>query len=219
MVKPQHPDARDARSAAALIAAYSSALGPVPAVEEQNPVWGNADVLVNQWRDALGAEQSDALLMGIRIRRLAMVLDKLIIQECKATDVKLHEFILLMALRRIGEPYALRPVDILKMQSVTSGTATYRLDQLVKRDLVRRISDPNDRRSFFIGLTSHGKEVVDSVLGRMRQSFHEQLAPFNQVPGKFEVLEAGLRLFEACIQPHPPTAGPVSDTPDNPPVW
>lgn len=195
------PEQRGASEAKTLLSAYADALGPVPAVADQSPIWGNADVLVSQWREALGTDGSDALLMGIRIRRVGMVLDKLIIQECNAVDVKLHEFILLMALRRIGEPYALRPADILKMQSVTSGTATYRLDQLVKRDLARRIPDPSDRRSFFIGLTPHGKDVVDSVLARMRKSFHEQLAPFDQVPGKFDALEAGLRLFEACISP------------------
>ncbi|MCX2863577.1 MarR family transcriptional regulator [Paucibacter sp. PLA-PC-4] len=188
---------------AEMLDAYKKALGPQDDAANQDPVWGNADALVMQWRGALGDEGSDALLLGIRIRRVAMLLDKIIIQECSEADVKNHEFILLMALRRIGEPYALRPSDILKMHSVTSGTATYRLDQLSKRDLVQRIPDPSDRRSFLIGLTPHGKEVVDTILGRMRGSFDAQLAPFHQVPGGFDLLEAGLRLFESCIQASP----------------
>jgi DNA-binding MarR family transcriptional regulator len=190
--------------AAELIETYKKAVGPQDEVANQNPIWGNADSLVMQWRGALGDEGSEALLLGIRIRRVAMLLDKIIIQECSEADVKHHEFILLMALRRIGEPYALRPSDILKMHSVTSGTATYRLDQLAKRDLVHRMPDPSDRRSFLIGLTPRGKEVVDAILGRMKISFDRQLAPFGQVPGGFGLLEAGLRLFEACIQAPPP---------------
>jgi DNA-binding MarR family transcriptional regulator len=184
----------------ALLQAYAQALGAPPDGSASSPIWGNADVIVEQWRDILGAEDSAPLLMGIRIRRIAMLLDKLMIQECRAADVKLHEFILLMALRRIGEPFALRPTDILKMHSVTSGTATYRLDQLEKRNLTLRIPDAQDRRSFLIGLTPRGKAVVDDILARMRVSFKAQLAAFDQVPGGFAVLEAGLRLFEAGIE-------------------
>lgn len=194
-----------AAEAAALLAAYAQALAPMRDAIDQSPVWGSSDVLVSQWRDALGDEGSDALLMGIRIRRIGMLLDKLIVQECSGIDVKLHEFILLMALRRIGEPYALRPSDILRMHSVTSGTATYRLDQLAKRDLAQRLPDPKDRRSFLIALTPHGKDVVDKVLARMRRTFDEQLAAFGDVPGGFEVMEAGLRLFEACLLAPPAT--------------
>lgn len=195
MPRPPAPAAHVAR----LLTAYADALQPRQDPAAQSPIWGNADVLVTQWRDVLGAEGSDALLMGIRIRRVAMLLDQLIIAECDLAQIKHHEFILLMALRRIGEPYALRPTDILKMHSVTSGTATYRLDQLAKRNLVERIPDPGDRRSFLIGLTAHGKEVVDAILGRMRVSFAAQLSPFEQVPGGFSALEAGLRLFEDCL--------------------
>jgi DNA-binding MarR family transcriptional regulator len=186
--------------ATALVKAYEDALGGVPDVATQDPIFGNADLIVHQWRKELGSRKSsDALLMGIRIRRIGMLLDKLIMKECAALDIKIHEFILLMALRRIGQPYALRPSDILKMHSVSSGTATYRLDQLTKRDLVKRVPDPNDRRSYWIGLTSHGKGIVDNVLDRMRASFDEQLAPFEQVPGGYSVLESGLRLFESCV--------------------
>lgn len=191
-----HPDA-----ALTLLEAYARALGPTAPVADQHPIWGNADVLVDQWQRELGDAGTQAVLMGIRIRRVGMVIDKLIIEQCTRMDVKHHEFILLMALRRIGEPYALRPSDILKMHSVTSGTATYRLDQLVKRDLVKRIPDPKDRRGYLIGLTPQGKHVVDSILETLRQSFDTHLQPFSTVPGGFATLEAGLRLFEASLLP------------------
>jgi len=196
----KRPTTSMTEEATALVKAYEDALGGVPDVATQDPIFGNADLIVHQWRKELGSRKSsDALLMGIRIRRIGMLLDKLIMKECAALDIKIHEFILLMALRRIGQPYALRPSDILKMHSVSSGTATYRLDQLTKRDLVKRVPDPNDRRSYWIGLTSHGKGIVDNVLDRMRASFDEQLAPFEQVPGGYSVLESGLRLFESCV--------------------
>jgi len=165
----------------------------------QHPIWGNADVLVEQWRHELVGDGADAILMAIRIRRIGMVIDSLIIEQCEPLGIKHHEFILLMALRRIGEPYVLRPSDLLRMYSVTSGTATYRLDQLVKRDLAAREPDPKDRRGYLIRLTPHGKQVVDDILGRLRTLFGERIQPLAEIPGGLGVLESGLRLFETCL--------------------
>lgn len=165
----------------------------------QHPIWGSDDVLVGQWRHELSGQDSDALIMGIRIRRIAMVIDRLIIEQCEPRGIKHHEFILMMALRRKGDPYTLRPSDLLWMYSVTSGTATYRVDKLVQRDLVARELDPKDRRAFLIRLTPHGKEVVDAILGHLRGLFGEQLKPFAEIAGGFQALESGLRLFEACL--------------------
>lgn len=165
----------------------------------KHPIWGNSDVLVDQWRRELPGAGGEAVLMGIRIRRVAMVIDRMIIEQCESRGIKHHEFILMMALRRIGSPYALRPSDLLKMYSVTSGTATYRVDQLVKRDLVAREPDPTDRRGFLIRLTPHGKQVVDEILDRLRVQFSERMTPLAEIEGGFAMLEAGLRLFEGCI--------------------
>lgn len=184
-----------------LLEAYSAAL-PTPLAEpDLNTVWGNADVLVHQWRRELGDEGSEGVLMGIRIRRIGMLLDELTMAHSEAEGVKHTDFLLLMALRRLGDPYAMRPTDILKMHSVTSGTATYRIDQLAKQDLAERLPDPRDRRGYLVRLTPRGKKIVDTVMARMQAEFNERLAPFAQVAGGHDVLEAALRLFEACIEP------------------
>jgi len=200
---PTKPPSNSAPSRSAtdtLLDAYAQALPSPTAQVREDVVWGNADMLVGQWQRELRDRASAPLLMGIRIRRIGMLLDKLIIDECRAQGVKHAEFMLLMALRRIGEPYALRPTDILRMHSVTSGTATYRIDQLTKQGLAERLPDPTDRRGYLIKLTDKGRTVVDGVLNRLSASFTEHLTPFEGVPGEFAVLEAGLRLFESCLE-------------------
>lgn len=187
--------------AQALLAGYAEALPVAQEAPDLNTVWGNADVLVHQWRRELGEDGSEGVLMGIRIRRIGMLLDELTMAHCEAEGVKHTDFLLLMALRRLGEPYAMRPTDILKMHSVTSGTATYRIDQLAKQDLAERLPDPRDRRGYLVRLTPRGKKIVDTVMARMQAEFNERLAPFAQVAGGHDVLEAALRLFEACIEP------------------
>lgn len=193
--------ARADAPAQALVEQYAAALPSPPQAPDLNTVWGNADVLVHQWRRELGEEGSEGVLMGIRIRRIGMLLDELTMAHSEAEGVKHTDFLLLMALRRLGEPYAMRPTDILKMHSVTSGTATYRIDQLAKQDLAERLPDPRDRRGYLVRLTPRGKKIVDTVMARMQAEFNERLAPFAQVAGGHDVLEAALRLFEACIEP------------------
>ena len=83
----------------------------------------------------------------------------------------------------------------------TIADAAYRIDQLAKQDLAERLPDPRDRRGYLVRLTPRGKKIVDTVMARMQAEFNERLAPFAQVAGGHDVLEAALRLFEACIEP------------------
>lgn len=167
---------------------------------QSDPIWGNSDVLVSQWKKQFAGEDVSALTLGIRIRRIAMLLDELTIRECEAVGLKINEMLLLMALRRMGDPFCLRPTDILKMHSVTSGTATYRIDQLTKQDLAERIPDPSDRRGYLIRLTPRGLKIVDTVLHRLRDSFQKKLHPMFALEGGVEVFEESLRLYERCIE-------------------
>ena len=166
---------------------------------QADPIWGNSDVLVGQWRNQFPGEDIDALTLGIRIRRLAMLLDEMTIAAGETAGLKLNEMLLLMALRRVGPPYALRPTDILKMHSVTSGTATYRIDQLTKQDLAERMADPNDRRGYLIQLTPRGLKVIDKLMRQLKGNFRQTLAPMAAVPLALSVFEESLRAFERCV--------------------
>ncbi len=101
--------------------------------------------------------------------------------------------------RRVGAPYVLRPTDILKMHSVTSGTVTYRIAQLTKQELAVRGDDPNDRRGYRILLTPGGLKMVDGILHRVLESFRVSLQPMAATPGAQPMLDESLRLHERCI--------------------
>lgn len=41
---------------------------------------------------------------------------------------------------------------------------TRMIDLLEKKELIQRLSNPNDRRSYYLGLTDNGKEIVDRII-------------------------------------------------------
>ena len=52
---------------------------------------------------------------------------------------------------------------------VTPATATRMCDRLVRKDLIRRRTERDDRRQLRVALTARGRSLVDAVTGRRRQ--------------------------------------------------
>lgn len=59
---------------------------------------------------------------------------------------------------------------------VTPATATRMCDRLVRKGLIRRAHDRDDRRSVRVGLTAKGRVLVDAVSDRRRDAIAELLA-------------------------------------------
>lgn len=166
---------------------------------QADPVWGNSDVLADQWRAQFSGIDIEGFALTVRMRRIAMLIDEISIAECQAAGLKLNEMLLLLALRRGGAPYCLRPTDITKMHSVTSGTVTYRIDQLTKQDLAERVPDPDDRRGYLIRLTPRGLAIINKLILRFTELFNHDLQPMANVPGALTMFEESIRAFERCI--------------------
>jgi DNA-binding MarR family transcriptional regulator len=60
--------------------------------------------------------------------------------------------------------------------AVTTPTASRLCDRLVKKGLVRRRTDRNDRRQVRIALTDTGRQLIDTVSTRRRQEITDLLA-------------------------------------------
>jgi DNA-binding MarR family transcriptional regulator len=63
---------------------------------------------------------------------------------------------ILTALRWAGSPYRRKAGFLARRADLTSGAMTSRLDALEKEGLVRRLRDPEDRRSVLVELTKKG---------------------------------------------------------------
>jgi len=69
----------------------------------------------------------------------------------------------LASLRRAGPPFQLSPTDLYIGLMRSSGAMTHRLAQLESEGLIRRVTDPTDRRSLLVRLTRKGVALVDRV--------------------------------------------------------
>ena len=71
-----------------------------------------------------------------------------------------------------NKPNGLRMSDISKRISATMPTATGIIDRLVKRELVVRCDDPDDRRVVIVKLTQKGRKAGTEFENQIRNLWH-----------------------------------------------
>jgi len=71
----------------------------------------------------------------------------------------------LTALRWAGQPYRRKAGELARRAELTSGAMTSRLDALESDGLVRRLRDPDDRRSVLVELTEKGRQKHEQAMG------------------------------------------------------
>lgn len=63
---------------------------------------------------------------------------------------------------------------------LTSGSMTAAVDRLIKRGLVTRCDDENDRRARIISLTEKGKETISEAFTQHRMAMESAVGNFSQ---------------------------------------
>ncbi len=105
------------------------------------------------------------MLVAGRIERVAHLLDGALRPPFEAEQLGNGDFDVLAALRRVGHPFALRPVELSRAMLVTTGAVTKRIDRLEAAGLVdRRSSVEDDARGKVIRLTPAGRKLVDRMI-------------------------------------------------------
>jgi len=74
------------------------------------------------------------------------------------------EWKVLGTLWRAGEPHRLSPGTLAKIEELSTGAMTNRLDRLEEAKLVRREPDPNDRRGVQVVLTDKGRQTWEDAV-------------------------------------------------------
>jgi DNA-binding MarR family transcriptional regulator len=135
------------------------------------------DDIVASWQRERPDLDLEPLQVMSRLDRLADVLAERRAAIFGRHDLRRHEFDVLAALRRSGEPFELTAGELAARTYVTSGTMTSRLDGLTVRGLVTRAPDRADGRLVRVSLTVAGRAQVDAAFGALLDAERELLAP------------------------------------------
>jgi len=158
------------------------------------------DGIVAAWqRERPDLDVSPVQVMS-RLDRLADLLGERRVAIFARHDLRRHEFDVLAALRRAGEPFELTAGELSAQTHVTSGTMTSRVDRLIERGLVTRAPDPVDGRLVRVSLTASGRALVDAAFAALVAEERDLLAPLD---GEHQaVLAATLRelLARAAVE-------------------
>jgi len=149
------------------------------------------DEIVAAWRRERPDLDVEPLHVLSRLDRLAGVLGERRAAIFARHGLRRHEFDVLAALRRAGEPFSLTAGELATRTYVTSGTMTSRLDGLTDRALVQRAPDREDGRLVRVSLTPAGRDLVDAAFAELVAAERELLLPL--APADRDALAGALR--------------------------
>jgi len=120
--------------------------------------------LVEQWRPERPDLDLDAMATIARLLTLGRLLEGVTAELAAEHGLQPAEGDILFTLRRAGPPYRLSPSAISESLLVSSGTLTSRLDRLERKELIKRVPHPEDRRSVEVELTPKALKQVDEAV-------------------------------------------------------
>lgn len=125
------------------------------------------DGIIDAWTTERPDLDLGPLTVFSRLSRIAKHLDRVRSRAFERSGLASWEFDVLAVLRRAGSPFRQSPKFLVKQTMVSSGTMTNRIDRLVERELVRRLTDPNDGRGVLVEMTPLGQTLVDAAMTRL----------------------------------------------------
>lgn len=109
--------------------------------------------------------------------KAAKAVDRVDRASIKDTGLQVTDFAIMEALLHKGP----MPINVIGQKVLlTSGSMTAAINRLQKRNLVRRAQDETDARTFFIYLTSTGRQVIEEAFEKHQRNLEAVMAVFTQ---------------------------------------
>ena len=126
-----------------------------------------------QWAHERPELELSTLYFSITVLRLAKIIEDDFEKRCRAHhDLGANDVRVLLALRRSGDRYMLRPTDIFQSLLITAGAVTKQVDRLSARGLVRRRPDPAHAGGTLVQLTAKGITMADDIVNMVAGEGH-----------------------------------------------
>lgn len=123
----------------------------------------SVDAILEQWHQERPGLRVAPVGVVTRLARVRAYLDTALAEVFAGYDLTSADFQVLVTLRRTGMPYRMGQAGLMKALGLTSGTVSVRLARLEQRGVVIRDPDPDDKRSFTVGLTAQGLDLFDQI--------------------------------------------------------
>ncbi len=122
------------------------------------------DLLLEQWRRERPDLDCSPMAVVGAVWRANELLRQGVMTNLTPAGLDLAGFDVLLTLRRQGRDQSLSPSALAKEIMLSTSAMTNRLDRLEKKGLIKRCSDPNDRRGLRIVLTEAGFDLADHLV-------------------------------------------------------
>jgi DNA-binding MarR family transcriptional regulator len=157
--------------------------------------WGvrveDPDRHVEIWARELGWLDPLTEAITVRIAILSRQLSHSRKRALAGSGLELGQFKILLALRRLGPPYATSPSDLADTMGLTRGALSNRLGPLEEVGLITRTQDSGDRRRVEVRLTDAGHRSFEQHARAENRDEVDLLAPLTV--GERETFAALLR--------------------------
>ena len=140
----------------------------------------DVDDILQEWRAVRPDLDFAPLAVFSRLARIAKHLNRARARAFEHAELESWEFDVLAVLRRSGAPFRVSTKVLVQSTMVSSGTMTNRIDRLVARGFVDRMTDPNDGRGVLVAMTPTGRARVDSAITHLVRDERELLREMSE---------------------------------------
>jgi DNA-binding MarR family transcriptional regulator len=162
-----------------------------------------------EWRVVRPDLDSSPIAVVARVGRLGAYFDQAINAIMGRYGLTRSTWDILASLRRQPPPHQLSPTELYRALMRSSGWMTNRLHELERAGLIKRVSDPDDRRGVLVRLTRRGVTLVDEIAPLHMRNERALLEPLSRPERKqLEDLLRSLLIPLEEAQPGPPQRRP-----------
>ncbi len=135
-----------------------------------------------QWETARPDADLSTLFFKISVLRLGKIIDEEFDKVSRTHyNLSANDMRVLLALRRAGKPYLMRPTDIFQSLLITAGAVSKQVDRLLEKGLVKRKPDPAHAGGTLVQLTAAGFAAANDMTDRVAREGRVHLA-LNSLP-------------------------------------
>jgi DNA-binding MarR family transcriptional regulator len=129
----------------------------------------------------------------LRLERVNQLHEMRVRAISKTVGLHIGDLHVLLALRRSGKPYELRPTDLFRALLVTSGAMSKRVARLQQGGFILRVSANDDGRSELVRLTAKGLATADRGITEIANRVGSVTKKSGLTKAEISALDRGLR--------------------------